>query len=435
MYKASKFNFWAPVDDNRYLLFNGVSGAMYELDAQERELALEWFDSVGEVLGPVGESSPCYSLVDGGFIIPEQLDEIELLLAENQSECIHHSVLDLVLVPTYNCNFRCVYCYVDFKAGNMSLDVEERILRYIERLLPQYAQINITWFGGEPLLCLDTVLRVSPKIKKIADQYKVRLFSFIASNGYLLHLETARKLVEEADIRFFHITIDGPRRHHDRLRVLSGGGPSYAIIMKNLLDILTHIPQAHITLRMNADEENIDSLHEVLDDIPHDFHQRIQINIFPILHGGEIPSVWLYKKINQVIRHALEDDYLYYDNHIPVGRKTFCSADKLGNFQVGFDGTLYKCSPATDKIEVEVGSLCSDGSFELNESCHAWHEAPALRDFCADCPYFCFCLGGCRLERLRGVNDKSCMNRYADIENLIVNRYLGIINDSFDAPL
>tara|TARA_Y100000294_G_C8546833_1_gene333557 strand:- start:1007 stop:1834 length:828 start_codon:yes stop_codon:yes gene_type:complete len=275
---------------------------------------------------------------------------------------------------------------------------------------------------------------VSQQIKNFAGYHKVELQNFITSNGYLLKLETAFKLFE-AGIRFFHITVDGPSHHHDQLRVLAGGGPSYAEIMKNLRDLLTYIPQAHLTLRMNADEKNVDSLYEVMDDIPADFRQRIQVNIFPILYGGKIPAVRVYQKINRMIRYALRNGYQYYDIHIPVKRKTFCTADKYNNFQIGFDGTLYKCSPATDKVEVKVGQLNAEGLPELGEAYNVWHEVPVVQSYCQECSYLCFCPGGCRLDRLRGTNDLACRNKYSDIENLIINRYLAIINDAFEVRL
>ncbi len=434
MFKTSKFNFWATITENQHLLFNGISGALYELDAQERVFALRLFELPNETLNNSNKTDLSRSLVEGGFIIPSQIDEIEILLIRNQIECVDHHILDLVIAPTYNCNFRCTYCYVEFKAERMSQDVEERIVKYIEQVLPQYHQVNIIWFGGEPLLCLDTILRISKKSMKIATHHNVQFHNFITSNGYLLKLDTAYKLFE-VGIRFFHITIDGPSECHDQLRVLAGGRSSYAQIMKNLKDLLTHISKAHVTLRMNTNENNVASLYKVLDDIPADFRRRIQVNIFPIVYGGKTPSIELHRKINQVIQYALESGYLYYDIHIPVKRRTFCSADKHNNFQIGFDGTLYKCSPATKKPEVKVGRLNTLGEAELHHSYETWHEASLVSDHCLDCPYLCFCAGGCRLERLRKTKDLSCRDEYQDMGNLIINRYIAILNDAIDVKI
>jgi uncharacterized protein len=441
MLKSSRFNFWASINDNeeQHLLFNGISGALYELDAQERIWTRSFLDVPDKSLNSNSlnpkEADLRRSLIEGGFVIPDDVDEIEMLLTRNQLECIDHHILDLVIAPTYGCNFRCTYCYVDFNAKRISADVEERVVKYVERVLPQYQQVNISWFGGEPLLCLDAVLRVSRQITEIAHRYyEVRLYNFISTNGYLLNLETAHKLFE-AGIRFFHITIDGLPRYHDQRRVLANGNPTYTIIKENLVNMLTNIPDAHITLRSNVDESNIDSLHEVLDEIPATFRRRIQVNITPVRNDDKTPSVKLYQKINHVTRYALEIGYLYSDIPIPINRRTFCAADKFNNFQIGWDGTLYKCSPATNKPEVKVGHLNAQGLQELNQNYEVWHKAPLMTDHCFDCPYLCFCAGGCRLERLRGAQELSCRDEYRDIGNLIINRYMAILNNAFEVKI
>lgn len=433
MFKSSKFNFWATVRDNQHLLFNGVSGALYEFDDEERILT-ERLLGLNQQPSESRDVSIYNSLLEGGFIIPDSIDEISTLLSLNKIECENHKILDIVISPTYMCNFRCTYCYVDFETDHqvskMPVQVADRIVSYLNNVIPNYNQLNITWFGGEPLLCLDSVVKISSQIVDIARNHKVSLYMFLTSNGYLLDLATVKKL-SSVGIRFYHITIDGPANCHDKLRVQADGQPSYARIMENLIALLEHTTNTYVTLRMNANRSNIDSLCELLDQIPADFHHRIQVNIMPIISSEGSPSVDLYRKINSVIRYALENGYLYYDLLIPVGRRCFCSADKSGNFQIGPDGNVYKCSPSPSKPEVEVGYLNSRGELQLNSKYEIWHHAPLVHKHCLDCPFICFCAGGCRIERLRNNNDVSCRDRYNDIENLIINRYLAILSDTF----
>jgi uncharacterized protein len=309
----------------------------------------------------------------------------------------------------------------------MSRTVEESLLKHIEQAAPRYRNVHISWFGGEPLLCLDTVLRVSRKIGKICDRSGVNGRIFLTTNGCSLDPGTAGRL-REAGVRYFHITIDGPARHHDGLRPTVRGGPTYEKIMRNLLGVLSKIGDAHITLRMNTDEGNVGSLREVLRDIPSIYRGRIQVNMTPILGATDTPEIGLFRKINQVLRWALENGFQYSDIHVSLKRRTFCFADKENNFHIGPDGTVFKCSPARDKPEVMVGSLIADGSVRLNEAYERWHGCASVDRHCIECPYLCFCGGGCRLERLRGANDLSCRDKYKDIENLIINRYIAIKN-------
>lgn len=429
MLKSSQFNFWSSLTSNDHLLFNGISGALYQLNSEEKSLALNLIDDPDQKL-KIDQEILYKSLLEGGFIIPENINEVECLVHSNKQECSAHKILDLVICPTYGCNFRCKYCYVDFKAQKMSIDTEKRILKYVEQILPQYQQFNLSWFGGEPLLCLETVLKLSKQFNKLVNLANVKFYNFITTNCYLLNLENAHKLYE-VGIRFFHITIDGASQYHDKLRVLANGQPSYSTLIKNLQNILINFSDVHLTLRMNVSEENIESCTEVLDTIPAEFRKRVQVNITPILYEDRTPSLYLYKKINEVTRYAIKNGYLHYDTKIPVGRCTFCAADKLNNFQIGSDGTLYKCSPADNKPEVKVGKLDDKGNPKFNENYTNWHQkSPIIGEKCANCPYLCFCAGGCRLERLRDTQEMTCQNKYQDLENLIINRYLAINNNA-----
>jgi uncharacterized protein len=315
---------------------------------------------------------------------------------------------------------------VDFQQGSMSRDVEKSILLYLEKNLPKFHRLNLSWFGGEPLLCLETVLRLSCEIATLADRFGTRADFFITSNGYLLDPVTVKKLIM-AGIRFFHVTVDGDAAYHDRFRVLADGSPSHAIIMMNILALLKNSPEAHLTLRMNADEENLSSFGAVLEMIPQAERGRVQVNIMPIIRNGETPSSSLFASINETLRDAQRMGYQYYDQRVPVGRGCFCNAEKLENFQIGPDGRLHKCSPS-GKPEVQVGILDSEGTAIFNERFARWHSLPVIENQCRDCPYLCFCMGGCRLDRARGIHRASCKNRYLDINNIVINRYLALQN-------
>lgn len=429
MLKASRYNFWAKYEGGRNLLYNGLTGALYELDDRECAVAHRVLEGLGTVDG-LDDPSLHQSLIQGGFLVPEEIDEAAVLLKRNQFECVHHDILDLVVSPTYECNFRCKYCYIDFRPGRMSRGTEERIVNYVDKTLTRFRQVNVSWFGGEPLLCLNTVVRVSQELTRRAHNHDAKLSIFITTNGFLLSPHAARKL-SDAGIQYFHVTVDGTSPYHDQLRVPAGGTFSHALIMANLIALLENIPNAHVTLRMNANEQNIESFCELLNVFPDTFRQRVQVNVTPILIDEEPPPLELYRKINCVTRYALSEGYLYYDTQVPVKRRTFCTADKYNNFHIGPDATIYKCSPS-DKPEVKVGFLGEQGTVVLNENYERWHSVPAVNEVCLDCRFLCFCAGGCRLARLRGTPDLNCRDKYEDMENLIIIRYIAACHSAID---
>jgi uncharacterized protein len=67
----------------------------------------------------------------------------------------------LIFLVTEQCNFRCTYCYENFEKGKMSDDVIEGVIKYVEKRGPQLKNLNVHWFGGEPLLALDVIEKLS----------------------------------------------------------------------------------------------------------------------------------------------------------------------------------------------------------------------------------------------------------------------------------
>lgn len=416
----SRYNFWAAISPGRNLLFNGLTAALYELDDVERDLARALLEGACPD-GADHDGGMVATLREGGFLIPASFDEVDSLVEANRAECEGHTSLDLMVVPTYECNFRCTYCYIEFTRGRMTADVEHAVVRFIKRQMLSCTALNLTWFGGEPLLCADTVIRVSDLVSRATADTVVQTRCMIATNGLLLTPRTAARLCD-AGAPYFHITVDGPPSHHDVLRPTANGAATQSRIMANIVAVLGSVPAARLTMRMNATRHNVDALPTVLEQIPPALRPRVQVAVM-LVRGGEPPDSWLRERVHQVMRAAIEAGYPGNNAPFPVGRSTHCDADKRRNFQIGPDGSLYKCTPSPSKPDVRVGSLNVDGTPRFNDRYTEWHAAPIIRPECRECRFLCFCNGGCRIERMGPAAGLSCQDEFANVDGLILNRY------------
>lgn len=78
--------------------------------------------------------------------------------------------LILTINPTLVCNFNRPYCFETTHPNTyMSDKVEDDIIQYISSNKDIKA-IDVTWFGGEPLLAFDRAKSLTPKIKKRTTQ-------------------------------------------------------------------------------------------------------------------------------------------------------------------------------------------------------------------------------------------------------------------------
>lgn len=151
-------------------------------------------------------------------------------------ESVFDKTISLTFLTTEQCNFRCRYCYESFEKGKMNDDIIQGVLCYLERNLFRYGGLSISWFGGEPLMALDAIEKISHRAIQLCRFAHKPYVSGITTNGYLLTLDTFRRLLA-CKVYSYQIIIDGIREIHDQYRILANGDGTFDVIMKNLYDI------------------------------------------------------------------------------------------------------------------------------------------------------------------------------------------------------
>ena len=159
--------------------------------------------------------------------------------------------MNLVLSLTERCNLRCTYCYykVSHEARSlvMSKDIMEAAIRLaFERTLSLNQRfLNITFFGGEPLLCMDSIYRGVEFAKSLARERfgenvligpapassptrPFRLRFAVNTNDTLLD-ETIIEYLKQEKFRIY-LSLDGPENHHNICRKQVGGAGSFKLI-------------------------------------------------------------------------------------------------------------------------------------------------------------------------------------------------------------
>ena len=130
--------------------------------------------------------------------------------------------------------------------------------KYIAVQAPRFKHICISWFGGEPTLCKDIILRISKQIFCLQSKYMFHYSAAMTTNGYMLDINSFLKYYE-CGITSYLITLDGWR--HDNTRPHVSGKSTLKTIIDNVIAI-SHLPkekyQFTITLRRNLFPEDYD---------------------------------------------------------------------------------------------------------------------------------------------------------------------------------
>ena len=81
------------------------------------------------------------------------------------------------LFVTQQCNLRCSYCYIVKRDSQMSLSVAKKVIDLVYERTPPQENIDIGFFGGEPLLAFETIKSITDIIEshQLFDPGRVKL--------------------------------------------------------------------------------------------------------------------------------------------------------------------------------------------------------------------------------------------------------------------
>lgn len=130
--KESIFNIYYTAPDGVKLAFNSLSCGLAIVDDNYDEMLL--------MLSKIEENNISPRIKDtylaakeGNFIVPEDKDELAELLLKRNLQKYYLGNLALTIVPTLACNFKCIYCYESPKNGQMTKDIQDKLVDFVEK--------------------------------------------------------------------------------------------------------------------------------------------------------------------------------------------------------------------------------------------------------------------------------------------------------------
>ncbi len=300
-----------------------------------------------------------------------------------QTSDLVNTQLRLIILPTEQCNFRCKYCYEDFKLREMAPGVVQGIKNLLRTRGPELRFLSISWFGGEPLLSYGLITNIMSFItNEMPHAEQLQIESEMTTNGYLLSLEKFKTLVS-LGVREYQITFDGDQAEHDRLRVTAGEAPTFSKIWRNLVDAHGTDLDSSVIVRIHVNGDNEDSIGIFIErfskDIGTDGRFKLFIrglsrlggpndHLLPIIRGRELQTTVdrLRAKANRLGLCAISEDYWARDGLL------VCYASMWNSFMIRPDGRIGKCTVALRDERNTVGRINEDGTLVLDGQKLAW---------------------------------------------------------------
>lgn len=387
-YKESRYN--CVIEKDGYtLIYNSLANKFYKALCTYREIKKE-------------------SLVEHKLKISNEIDEEKLAFTKFIRLQEDNSRLQLIILPTMDCNFRCTYCYEEKISEFMSEEVQSAIINYVRQNIRGKKEISISWFGGEPLLCKNIVTHICSEVKKMANYYHIQFHSGMTTNGYLLDCETFRQLLQH-NIREYQITLDGNQETHNITRPLRSGAGSYLRILENLKSIRDNVKTRNfnIVVRVNMTKDSLDEFQEIVQQIYEEFgaDRRFQFYFKEVGdYGGDNVTKMKEQLISDptgIEQKLLQCPYQFnlQSQYNMFSWNPMCYAACHYSHVIKPNGDIAKCTVYFSHPNNQIGKLMPNGSMIFNEKQYHW-DLVGLEAYkskkCGDCPFYANCFhAGC----------------------------------------
>lgn len=348
---------------------------------------------------------------NGGFVVENDFDEKAFISRQFWRSREEKSVCSLTIAPTLGCNFNCFYCFeseeVRAKYDKMTDYTQDQVIQFLEKRFVACCtkKLDVCWFGGEPLLALDTIQSLSAKIIALCKKLDIEFDNAqIITNGYKLNKKTA-DILSDLRITSAQVTIDGPEHIHDSRRVLKGGKGSFQRVISNLIKASESL---HILVRVNIDQQNKNHLELFAEQLKSNIHDNpnIQVVLAPVVESPHVKKE--YQTGVSRKEFAQVDEYFFDIAKLKKIKTTrsmdlvsnACGADHRYSYMIGPKGELYHCWEDFGNQDLAVGDVIVGRTKNLDYIEQYYDFDPTKHDKCTDCRVMPLCMGGCPKQRL-----------------------------------
>lgn len=349
----------------------------------------------------------------------------------------------LCLHIAHDCNMCCKYCFAgegEYSGDRslMSFEVGKRALDFLIEQSGSRKNLEVDFFGGEPLLNFDVVKQLVAYARSI-EKEKGKNFRFtLTTNGVLLNDE----VMEWANKECYNVvlSLDGRKETNDRMRKTRNDKGTYDLILPKFQKMAKERNQQGYYIRGTYTHYNTDFANDILHLADLGFEQLAMEPVVTdpkmdyALQESDIPKLkdqydLLAKEMCKRNREGKGFTFFHYMIDLEGGP---CIYKRISGCGVGTDymavtpwGDLYPCHQFVGDEKFLLGNVF-DGvkntdivnEFKL---CNVYS-----REACQDCFAKLYCSGGCSANayhttgKITGTCDMSCELHRKRVENAIM---------------
>lgn len=445
-YVASQYNYPLQVDavDGIYL-FNSLTTSLIRVPEPllcfVEELAMN--EPVGMESLPSGVMDFFHQLEGGGFYIPWNVDERELL-RERFDNDYEPGVFSVSISPTFACNLSCNGCQRRLRETRMSRETSDDIIREVRRVISggDISILKVWWIGGEPLLNLPGLEYLSLELLKLTQHAQIGYKALLVTNGVLLDIPIVERL-SSLHIESIVVTLNGVEALRD-LNCFAGGPSSF--FSGVLAGIRVAASRFRVYLRIQVDGCGLGDARELVNQM--DARGCLTGNPYPVIPFPALDGPWgetCNSKLFSLLPFPARYDDIFqfqlqtlkrapglkpsYFLELPRSLNRACIAQGNNVLQVSPEGQVFRCGQEYHHAPSAAPHIREN--FRDQRDFSRWTAMNPLDiPICRDCSFLPLCMGGCAHRQFRK-NDREkgelCRNWHQYIDAVLrqVISYIG----------
>lgn len=331
----------------------------------------------------------------------------------------------LCLHVSHDCNLKCKYCFAsqgDFGGEKemMSVEVGKKAIDYLIANSGNRRNLEIDFFGGEPLMNFDVVKELVEYGRKVEKQHNKNIRFTITTNGVLLDDDKIDYINEH--MHNVVLSLDGRKEVNDNMRPTVNDKGSYDVIMPKFKKLVENRPKdKYYYIRGTFTRDNLDFSEDVLHFADEGFSLT---SVEPVvgdesnpyaLREEDMEKVFAeYEKLaKQYAKRKLDgEDFTFFHfvvdlNQGPcvIKRITGCGA---GNeyLAVTPNGDIYPCHQFVGNDDFRLANIMDEEVVIPQEISDMFRDAHVYsKEDCKTCWNKFYCSGGCHANAINFNND------------------------------
>jgi len=363
---------------------------------------------------------------DGQLFTKDEYENLSMDLKNRKTY-----VKALCLNVAHTCNLSCDYCFASQGKYNgdraiMSFEVGQRAIDFLLENSGHHRNLDIDFFGGEPLMAWKTVKQIVAYARSKEQEYKKNFRFTFTTNGMLLSEEVTEFLNKE--MYNVVLSLDGRKEVHDRLRTTANGKGSYEHIVPKFQEFVRKRGDQEYYVRGTYTGNNVDFTNDIfhIADLGFD-----KISMEPVicdpretyaLTEDDLPEIYNQYEIlaTEMIKRGEQDEGFTFYHYMLDLSEGPCIQKRITGCGSGTEylavtpwGEFFPCHQFVGDEEYSMGNIW-DGITKPELQSQFKQSNCYSKPECKDCWAKLYCSGGCPANSLHatgsinGTYDFSC---------------------------